>query len=84
MKGYTLTILCSRDEPELEQRMVEEAIARCADGVFLIPSKGSELSIARLQEAKIPFVLLFRATEQALPTASSVMMKTAPTLPHVI
>lgn len=56
--GYSLVIVCSRDNPDLEQQLIEQAIARRSDGVLLFPSRSSGRSIETLQAAHIPFVLL--------------------------
>ena len=56
--GYSLIIVCSRDDPDLEQQLIEQAIARRSDGVLLFPSRASGKSIEMLQNAHIPFVLL--------------------------
>ena len=56
--GYSLIIVCSRDDPNLEQQLIEQAIARRSDGVLLFPSRGSGRSIEMLQAAHVPFVLL--------------------------
>lgn len=62
--GYSLMILCSRDEPELELRVVETAISRQVDGILLFPCKGSERAIARMKAAAVPFVLMSRYLEK--------------------
>lgn len=56
--GYSVIIVCSRDDPSLEQKLIEQAIARRSDGVLLFPSRGSNRSIETLQSARVPFVLL--------------------------
>lgn len=56
--GYSLIIVCSRNDPALEQQLIEQAIARRSDGVLLFPSQNSGNSIETLQAAHIPFVLL--------------------------
>ncbi len=56
--GYSLIIVCSRDDPALELELVKQAIARRSDGVLLFPSRASGSSIEMLQHADIPFVLL--------------------------
>lgn len=56
--GYSVIIVCSRDDPSLEQRLIEQAIAHRSDGVLLFPSRASGKSIEMLQNAHIPFVLL--------------------------
>ena len=56
--GYSLMILCSRDDPELELQQVDQAIARCVDGVLIFPTRQSGPAIERLRSAHMPFVLL--------------------------
>lgn len=56
--GYSLVIVCSRDDPALERQLVEQAIARRSDGVLLFPTRQSGPAIELLQGARIPFVLL--------------------------
>lgn len=56
--GYSLIIVCSRDDPAMEQQLIEQAIARRSDGVLLFPSSSSGKSIEMLQAAHVPFVLL--------------------------
>ena len=58
--GYSLMILCSRDEPALEMHVVETAMSRQVDGILLFPCKGSQPTIDRLKTAGIPFVLMSR------------------------
>ena len=59
-KGYSLIIMCSRDDAELELSLVEQAISRCVDGVLLFPTAKSQPTIARLKAARMPFVLMSR------------------------
>ena len=59
--GYSLIIVCSRDDPALEQQLIEQSIARRSDGVLLFPSRSSGRSIEMLQAAHVPFVLLSSA-----------------------
>ena len=68
-KRYTVMVMCSRDDPELELQLAEEAIARCADGVILFPSQGSQKTIERFQEAKMPFVLVARTPAEGIAEA---------------
>ncbi len=59
-KGYSLIIMCSRDDAELEFSLVEQAISRCVDGVLLFPTSKSRPTIQRLKAARMPFVLMSR------------------------
>ena len=58
--GYSLLIFCSRDDAELEYRLVESAISRQVDGLLLFPCFGSQRSIDRLRAVGIPYVLMAR------------------------
>ena len=58
--GYSLIILCSRDNWEMEARLVEQAISRQVDGIILFPTAGSEGTIRRLRDSGTPFVLMSR------------------------
>lgn len=62
--GYTLMIMCSREDQEIEYKLAEQAINRRADGVLLFPNAYSIPTVDRLREANIPFVLMNRALEQ--------------------
>ena len=56
--GYSLMIVCSCGNPDLEYQLVEQAIAQRSDGVLLFPSGYSGRSVEMLQAANVPFVLL--------------------------
>ena len=56
--GYSLVIVCSRDDPELEMQLVEQAIARRSDGVLLFPTLGSGPAVEMLKTAGVPVVLM--------------------------
>ena len=58
--GYSVMIMCSRDDARLELKLVEQAIARCVDGILLFPTGESGPTIARLRESGMPFVLMSR------------------------
>ncbi len=59
-KGYSLIIMCSRDDADQELVLVEQAISRCVDGVLLFPTSNSQAAIERLMAARMPFVLMSR------------------------
>ncbi len=61
--GYTLMIMCSRDDAAQEYQLVEQAIARRVDGILLYPTAHSQEAIRRLREAGMPFVLMSRYLE---------------------
>jgi len=58
--GYSLMILCSRDDPNLELRVVETAMSRQVDGILLFPCHGSRATIRRMKAAGMPYVLMSR------------------------
>ena len=59
-EGYSLLIFCSRDDPELEYKLMETAISRQVDGILLFPCRGSQPTIDRLKAVGIPYVLMAR------------------------
>ena len=61
--GYSLMILCSRDDPETEIRMVEMALSRQVDGVLITPCSFDSPALDLLRSSGIPFVLLSRYLE---------------------
>lgn len=61
--GYSLMILCSRDNPGIEQECVEMALSRLVDGVLLFPCIEATETINRLKTSGIPFVLMGRYVE---------------------
>ena len=61
--GYSLMILCSRDDPETEVQMVEMALSRQADGVLITPCSFDSPALELLRSSGIPFVLLSRYLE---------------------
>ena len=58
--GYTLIILCSRDDAAMEEELVKQAIARRVDGIILFPTNDSAANVARLKAVGKPFVLMSR------------------------
>lgn len=62
--GYSVMIMCSRDNAELERDLVEEAITRRVDGILLLPTGDSGPTIRRLKESGTPFVLMARYVTQ--------------------
>ena len=61
--GYSLMILCSRDDPETEIQMVEMALSRQVDGVLITPCSFDSPALDLLRSSGIPFVLLSRYLE---------------------
>ena len=58
--GYTLMIMCSRDDADQEYQLAEQAIARRVEGVLLFPTARSQPTIELLRGAGTPFVLMAR------------------------
>lgn len=58
--GYSVMIMCSRDDAALERQLAEQAIARRVDGILLFPTAESRPTVRRLREAGMPFVLMAR------------------------
>lgn len=58
--GYSLQILCSRDDPALEFQAAEAAMGRQVDGILLFPCNGSQSTIERMKAVGMPFVLMGR------------------------
>ncbi len=63
--GYTLIILCSQDNPDMELNMVEMALSRQVDGILIIPWSPDSQALALLRESGRPYVLLNRHVENA-------------------
>ncbi|HNW86995.1 MAG TPA: LacI family DNA-binding transcriptional regulator [Candidatus Limiplasma sp.] len=61
--GYTVLVLCTRDEPAQERRAVEIAVSRRADGILLCPSNQYQPNVAIARQANVPCVLLSRRAE---------------------
>lgn len=61
--GYSLMILCSRDDPEIETQMVEMALSRQADGILITPCSFDSPALSLLRSSGIPYVLLSRYLE---------------------
>lgn len=59
-EGYSLLIFCSRDDPELEYKLMETAVSRQVDGILLFPCHGSQPTIERLNTVGLPYVLMAR------------------------
>ena len=58
--GYSLMILCTRDDAEMEYNMVEMALSRQVDGILLIPLAAGAPALDLLRESRVPYVLLNR------------------------
>ena len=62
-RNYSLLIMCSREQAQLELNLVETALAHRVDGILLFPTNESLPTIERLITLKIPFVLMSRALD---------------------
>lgn len=60
--GYSLIILCSRDQPELELMAAETAVSRQVDGILLYPSNDSKKTEDFLKANGMPYILMSRYT----------------------
>ena len=68
--GYSLIILCSRDQPRLELLAAETAVSRQVDGILLYPSKDCAETEALLKANNVPYILMSRYSgEPATDTA---------------
>ena len=61
--GYSLIILCSRDDPDLEYSAAETAVSRQVDGVLLFPGKEYSRTEELLRASGTPFILMSRYTD---------------------
>ena len=66
MRDYSLLFMCSRDRADLEEQMVEAAVARRVDGILLFPTNESLRTVERLKAMGIPFVLMSRALGEGI------------------
>lgn len=57
-KGYSLIIASSEENPVVEEREIEQMLARRLDGLIVASSGSSKEPFRRLQEANQPFVLI--------------------------
>ncbi len=63
--GYSLMILCSRDDPDTEVQLVEMALSRQVDGILITPCSFDSPALGLLRSSGVPFVLLSRYLEGA-------------------
>lgn len=61
--GYSVIILCSRDNPDTELQAVEMALSRQVDGVLITPCSLDSAALSTLRSSGVPFVLLSRYLE---------------------
>jgi len=57
---YSMIIASSEDDPNLEQREIDQMLARRVDALILASTQSSSESLRRVEERKIPCVLLDR------------------------
>jgi LacI family transcriptional regulator len=57
---YSMIIASSEDDPNLEQREIDQMLARRVDALILASTQSSRESLRRVEERKIPCVLLDR------------------------
>jgi LacI family transcriptional regulator len=59
-QGYGLLISSSEEDPELEQREVEQMLDRGVDAILIASARLSMEGLQRIQERKTPYVLIDR------------------------
>ena len=59
-KGYSLVLASSDDDPELERQEIEQLVARRVDVLVVASAQRKPESFRRIQEQKIPLVLIDR------------------------
>jgi LacI family transcriptional regulator len=60
VKGYSLVLSSSEDDPELEQQEIEQLLARRVDVLVVASAQQSGDTFRRLNEHKTPYVLIDR------------------------
>ena len=66
VRDYSLLFMCSRDRTQLEEQLVEAAVARRVDGILLFPTNDSLPTVQRLKLLNVPFVLMSRALGEGI------------------
>ncbi|NDJ14143.1 MAG: LacI family transcriptional regulator [Acidobacteriia bacterium] len=59
-KGYGLVLATSEEEPELEQQEIEQLLARHVDALIVATTQNDRVSIDRIEEQGVPYVLIDR------------------------
>ena len=59
-KGYSVLIASSEEDPGLEQQELEQLIARRVDAIIVASTQWTVESFRRIEEQKIPYVLIDR------------------------
>ena len=60
MNGFSLFISSSEENPELEQREIDNLLARSVDALLIASTQRSPETFRRLEERRVPYVLLDR------------------------
>ena len=59
-QGYSLIITSSEEDPELERQEIEQLLARSVDVMLIASAQWTVESFRRIEEQKVPYVLLDR------------------------
>jgi LacI family transcriptional regulator len=59
-RGYSLVLSSSDDDPELEQQEIDQLLARRVDVLIVASTQSSVETFRRLEEQKLPYVLIDR------------------------
>jgi len=59
-KEYGLIISSSEDDPQLERREIDQMLARRVDALILASTQSNADSVKRIQDQKVPYILLDR------------------------
>src|SRR3954453_10344985 len=62
-KGYSLVLSSSEDDPELEQQEIDQLLARRVDVLIVASTQSGVETFRRLEEQRVPFVLIDRKFE---------------------
>jgi LacI family transcriptional regulator len=75
--GYSLLLVDTHDDPDLELKAIESVLARRVDAIVLAPSSEPGRSLARAARAGVPVIILDRLVRAPLDQVGS--YNTAPT-----
>lgn len=59
-QGYSLIITSSEEDPKLERQEIEQLLARRVDAMLIASAQSSVESFRRIEERKIPYILIDR------------------------
>jgi len=59
-QGYSLIITSSEEDPDLERQEIEQLLARRVDAILIASAQWTVESFRRIEERKIPYVLIDR------------------------